>query len=117
MGCLVLELKCDADIKVRNRAEKLMQVKKDFNQNEAYYNVGADEMLEIMACFWLSRLEQEEACFKIRDSIIDDEFEENVKDYLKASQTFNMTAQEYFKLGFATGFKLSVEADRNTLSE
>ena len=115
MRYLSLELRCDADMKVREQAEKSIQNSKDFNQDEAYYNVGADEILEIMACFWLAQLEKEATCFKIRETIIDDDFENNVIDYLKASQSLNLIAQEYFKLGFMTGFKLAVEGDRNTL--
>ena len=112
MTALDFDLRCDIDFKVRERTKKLTKS----DQNEAYYNAGANDTLEIMACLWLSQLEKEEACLNIRESIINDEFEENAKDYFKASQAFNMTAQEYFKLGFATGFKLAVEANRNTLS-
>jgi len=115
MKGLNLELRCDIEMKVRECIEKSMQSNKDFNKNEAYYNAGIDEMLEIMACFWLSQLEQQKVCLKIRESIIDDEFEENVKDYFKASQSLNMFAQEFFKLGFSTGFKLAIESSKNIL--
>jgi len=111
MKGLSLELRGNTEIRVRGWIEKTMQS----NENEAYYNAGADEMLEILACFWLSRLEQEKECLKIRETIINDEFEDNAKDYLKATQSFNIMAQEFFKLGFKTGFKLAIESDRNTL--
>jgi len=116
MQGLNLELRCDIDIKARERGESLLARNGDLNKNEAYYNVGADEILEIVACYCLSQLEREEECLKLREAIINDEFEENVKDYSKASQSANLLIQEFFKLGFKSGFKLAKEADKNTLS-
>jgi flagellar biosynthesis/type III secretory pathway protein FliH len=115
MKDLTLELSCETDMKAREWIEKSIQTNKETNPNEAYYNAGADEMLDIVACFLLSQFENEQACIEIRQAILNRDFEDNTKDYLQASQSANMLIQEFFKSGVKKGFKLAIESFRNTL--
>lgn len=71
-------------------------------------------MIDIVTSCLLDKLEQGEECKEIRNKIINDEFEENAIDYIKACRSINDTAEEYFRLGFTSGISLIVEANRKS---
>ena len=69
-------------------------------------------MLDLVTHSLLEALESGEECQAIREKVINDEFEENVKDYLAACNSINQMGEAYFKLGFRSALRLAMEVDQ-----
>ena len=54
----------------------------------------------------LQTYEQSEECKELRARVIDDDFEENVNDYVLACMAVNEIADEYFFAGLEAGVAL-----------
>ena len=66
-------------------------------------------MLDLVTHSLLEALETSDECQAIRARIINDEFEENAKDYISACDSMNQMGEAYFKLGFRSALKLAME--------
>ena len=74
-------------------------------------------MLELTTTALLEKLEESNACKRIRERILNDEVKISDADYEMACEVFNETSREYFQLGFKTCFSLVADIVMNHQSE
>ena len=107
-----LELKYEVDERVAKKINvDVEQLQMNLAERESYYNEGANDMLDMIALYFLFTLDDEET--KIKNKMLDLGYTEKSIGFNKSWFIFEQTGKEYFQLGFKTGFKKAIEMQRN----
>ena len=106
-----LELKYEVDERVANKIKvSVEELQMNLEEREGYYNEGANDMLDMIALYFLANLDGEET--NIKNRMIEDGFQDKATSLNKSWYIFETASEKYFQLGFKTGFKKAIEVQQ-----